>query len=75
MSFFSSSRVSQFRLSRRSQFSSFFFSKKSRTALLMAEREGVSCIPKIILYASNETRSALATCRIENKREGKFSTE
>ena len=41
----------------------------------MAEIEGVSCIPKTILYASNETRSALATCSIENKRDGKFSTD
>ena len=75
MIFSSSSRVSQFRLSRRSQFSSFFFSKKSRIALLMAESEGVSSIPNTILYASNETRSALATCRIENKCEGKLSTD
>ena len=41
----------------------------------MAESEGVSRNPMAILYASNETRSALATCRIKNKRDGTFSTE
>ena len=75
MSFLSTSRVSQFRLLRRLAFSSFFFSKKFRIALLMAESEGVDCIPKIILYASNETRSELATCRILNKCDGKLSTD
>ena len=75
VSFVSSSRVSQFRLLRRLLFSSFFFSKKFRIALLMAESEGVSRKPKAILYASNERRIALATCRIKNIRDGTFSTE